>query len=148
MNNFLIEERRPDISGAISRDVTKHFFTRMLSGKAAIITDRPASIMAAVRRQWLPLCRAAVKERSKTLNIDRVVEFERQIEFMKNLRIAPVAKAPMAFVTLGTVDEYIANPPECTTLYVTQAVTGADLDKITQKMLKGASVVLYKFGEE
>lgn len=47
----LYREQRHAGSAPVSRDLAKHLYTRMMCGKVAVVTDKPASMLAAVRKQ-------------------------------------------------------------------------------------------------
>jgi hypothetical protein len=57
-----------------TKDIARHLYTRMYYGKVVIVTDRPMSVIGALRKQWLKLARKAQKERAGTLNPTRIKE--------------------------------------------------------------------------
>jgi hypothetical protein len=44
---------------SIAADIMRHFHARQHLGKAVIVCDQPVGLLAAARRQWLKMGRAA-----------------------------------------------------------------------------------------
>lgn len=129
-----------------TKDIARHLYTRMSCGKIVIVADKPASVLAALRKQWLKLGRKVQKERARTLNAVKVRELSEIIAHMHTLRFT--TKWPQddyaADIYIATVDQLLPWAPECRTLYVTCGVRLEEMHLITAWMQKGSLVVICK----
>jgi hypothetical protein len=126
-----------------TKDIARHLYTRMSCGKVVIVADKPASVLAALRKQWLKLGRKAQKERASTLNAVKIRELSEIIAHMHTLRFT--TKWPQddyaADVYIAAVDQLLQWAPECRTLYVTCDMGTEELHMITAWMPNGSLVV-------
>lgn len=127
-----------------TKDIARHLYTRMSCGKVVIVADKPASVLAALCKQWLKLGRKVQKERASTLNAVKVRELSEIIAHMHTLRFT--TKWPQddyaADVYIATVDQLLEWAPECRTLYVTCNVKPEELHMITAWMPQESLVVI------
>ena len=141
----LYREQRYAGSAPISRNLAKHLYTRMMCGKVAVVTDKPASMLAAVRKQWMQIERQLRRERSSTLDATRILELTYEISRMQS--IVFTAKAPIdepqADVLFATAADFLKWPPQCRTMYVTCTVELEVLHQITAWMGVHGLVVMY-----
>ncbi|HEX7963960.1 MAG TPA: hypothetical protein VF466_05230 [Candidatus Saccharimonadales bacterium] len=141
----LYREQRFAGSAPVSRDLAKHLYTRMMCGKVAVVTDKPASMLAAVRKQWMQIERQLRRERSSTLDATRILELTYEIPRMQSMVFtakAPIDE-PQADVLFATADDFLKWPPQCRTMYVTCAVELEVLYQITAWMAVHGLVVMY-----
>jgi len=145
MQGLYIEHRLKG-SSTISEDLAKHLYTRALQGNVAIVTDSPVAMLSAVRKQWLKIERHLRRERSSTLNANKILELTHQIARMQTIRFTAKAPRddPMGDVQFATVEDWMAWPPECRTLYVTCQITNEQLHLVTSWMREGGVVVVYE----
>jgi hypothetical protein len=73
---------------SIAADIMRHLHTRQYLGKAIIICDQPLPLLAASRKQWLKLTRSIQKQRSSTLNADKILKYTHTITRMQHMRFS------------------------------------------------------------
>lgn len=142
----LYREQRFAGSAPVSRDLAKHLYTRMMCGKVAIVTDKPASMLAAVRKQWMQIERQLRRERSSTLDATRILELTYEIPRMQSMVFtakAPIDE-PQADVLFATAADFLRWPPQCRTMYVACPVELEVLHQITAWMVVHGLVVVYE----
>lgn len=105
---------------SIAADIMRHLHTRQYLGKAVIICDQPLPIMAASRKQWLKLTRSIQKQRSSTLNADKILKFTHTITRMQHMRFThkQPLKDPEADVYFLTRKDCEHMPAHCYTIYL------------------------------
>jgi len=138
----LIREEGSFGSNPGAKDLARHLYTRMFSGKVVIVAERPAALMSPLRRQWFRLYRRASREQSSTLDSGRVLELTKLRTRMLNMRFT--TKWPDDLpgdVYIVTVEQLLQWAPECRTMYVTCDVELEDLHRITAMMPPGSLVV-------
>lgn len=141
-------EHRQRGSSTISEDLTKHLYTRVMQGNVAIVAENPVAMLAAVRKRWLAIERHLRRERSSTLNAAKILELTHEITRAQTIRFTakPPADDPMGEVQFATIEDFIAWPPQCRTLYVTCLITNEQLHLVTSWMREGGLVVVYDEG--
>jgi hypothetical protein len=132
----------------LSRDLAERICEHSISGKIAVITDKPTSLLSATKKQLAGLIRRLQRERASTLNSAKISDLNQQIVWAQ--RLSFTAKEPGDFleatVTFGTVDSFARVPPLCSTLYVTHTLDKEKLYMLTGWMPKGSAVIIYGNG--
>jgi hypothetical protein len=116
----------------------------MACGRVVIVSEDPATVYPALRKQWYKLIRKAQKEQASTLNAVRKYEMSEAIVRMLGLRFTtkwPPDGYDSADVYIVTANELLQWAPECKTLYVTSNIQPEQLHMVTSWMAKGALVV-------
>ncbi len=144
MHGLKVEHRH--LNGKpLARDLATRLYIRSLHGKVVIVTDKPLSTLASVRKQWVRMMRRAQVQRARTLDHRRRIELVSQLDHMQSLSFT--AKAPEdileANVTFVTADNLVRCAPECHTMYVTYTFPRVKLHMITSWMSKNGLVVIY-----
>ncbi|HTH72410.1 MAG TPA: hypothetical protein VL737_03565 [Candidatus Pristimantibacillus sp.] len=122
-----IELRKPTARGSESviADAMRHLNTRQHLGRAVIVCPQPAIALSAARKQWLKLSRALQKQRSSTLNADKILKYTHTITRMQRMRFT--AKTPLeqpdGEVYFLQPDELATLPVHCWTLYILSPVS-------------------------
>lgn len=140
----LIREEYSFGANPSAKDLARHLYTRVQSGKVVILADNPQSLLPVLRKQWLKLARKVSKERSSTLDGSRIYELTGVITHMQNLEFTtkwPFDDYP-ADVYIVTAEQLLQWAPECRTIYITSLVEPEKIHKITALMPKGALVVV------
>lgn len=127
-----------------AKDLARHLYTRMWSGAIVIVADKPLALISPVRKQWLKLARKVQRERAGTMNAARIKELTDITMRMHNLRFLPKWSEDVeaADVYLATVEQLLAWPPECSTMYITGDVELEKLYMITAWMPQGSLIVI------
>ena len=145
MHGLYREDRHPG-SSPISQDLAKHLYTRMLCGKVAIVTEKPGTMLAAVRKQWMNVERRIRRERSSTLDARKILELTYQLPRFQTLVFT--AKRPLeeprADVQFATIEDFLEWPPQCRTLYVACPIKLEQLHMVTSWMPPHSLVVVYE----
>lgn len=129
----------------LSWHLARHIYNNGRAGKIAIVTDKPSSLLASTRKQWLHLIHRAQSERSSTVARPRIKELDERILWMQQVTFS--SKAPddllEADVTFATVDDFVRVPPVGHGIYVTTDVELTKLHMLTSWMPRDAEVVFY-----
>lgn len=139
-----LEHRHPN--RALSVDLAAHISTRYTKGKIAIVTSNPQAFMSSVRKQWMRLIRLAQHEQARTLNRQRKDDLAETIYSMQTASFTakdPADERP-ANVSFATVEQFIASPPECRTLYITEPIPKLSQHMIVGWMPRDGRVVIYE----
>lgn len=130
---------------SLSYDLAAHIRERARYGKIAVVTDRPASLLPPLRKQWAHLMRNLQTERARTLQVGRIQELNEELSRMQNLTFT--AKPPddvlEADVTIATVSSFLKVAPMCPTMFVACKLTNLELHMVTSWMPTSAQVVIY-----
>lgn len=145
MHALYTEQREISGKNTLSRDLAHHLYLRSQRDKVIVVTDKPAVLLSATRKQWFKLMRQVMRQRSGTVNPIRAAELASQITYMENLRFS--AKRPQdyldAAVTFATADDLIKTAPICRTAYITYDIGMEKLHLLTSWMPEGGVVVVY-----
>lgn len=118
---------------SVIADAMRHLHTRQHLGKTVIVHHQPASILSPSRKQWLKLTRNLQKQRSSTLNADKILKYTHGITRMQRMRFS--AKTPLeqpdGDVYFLRPQELITMPINCWSLYVLCAL---DTDLIREAL--------------
>lgn len=144
MHGLLVERYSLEEKG-LSRQLAVHIATHGSQGKMAVVTDKPITLLASVRKQWLRLIRLTENERSSTLNPARKEQLEIHLEWMCQLRFTAKAPEDMleADITFATADDFVSNPPDCRTVYITYGFECEKLHMLTSWMPRNGVIVIY-----
>lgn len=142
----LLTERYVLEGRTLSRQLALHIAAHALQGKIAVVTDRPDSLLASTRKQWLRLIRLTENERSSTLNPARKEQLEMQLEWMRQLRFTAKPPEDMleADVTFAVADTFVHNSPDCRRVYITYDFGHDKLHMLTSWMPINGIVVFYE----
>ncbi len=80
-------------SDSVAADIMRHLHTRQHLGKALVICDQPQIFLSAARKQWLKLSRIIQKQRSSTLNADKILKYTHTITRMQHMHFS--TKSPL-----------------------------------------------------
>ena len=146
MHELYVETRSLNRHGSLSWDLAHHMFARAQCGKIAVVTDRPVSVMAATRKQWMRIYRQGLKEQSSTLNAARLLELTRILARMQSMTFSAKLSDDLleADVTFAGADEFVRIPPTCPTVYVTYEFEREKVHMLTSWMARGGLVVEYE----
>ena len=92
-----------------------------MQGSVAVVAKNPVAMFAAVRKRWLTIERHLWRERSSTLNTSKILELTHQLTRMQTIHFTAKSPSddPMGDVQFAIIEDFVAWPPECRTLYVT-----------------------------
>lgn len=144
MHGLLVETYSLESRG-LSQQLAAHIAAHGPQGKIAVVTDKPVSLLASTRKQWLRLIRLTENERSSTLNPTRKEQLGVQLEWMRQLRFTAKPPEDMleAEVTFAVADDLVRNPPDCRMVYVTYSFEREKLHMLTSWMPRNGVAVIY-----
>jgi hypothetical protein len=123
MAKCYFELRKQSAKGtdSIAADIMRHLHTRQHLGKVVILSDQPVALLAASRKQWLKLSRMIQKQRSSTLNADKILKYTHTITHMQHMRFTSktALQDPEADVYFLAKDGCQTMPLHCYSIYVT-----------------------------
>lgn len=145
MARFYTERRPIPKATSLSWDLAHHMYMRQLCGKIVVVAESPAILLSAVSKQWRKVIRQTQRERSSTLNAERIRELTQTIMDMQKLRFVANTLHAQAKgdVFFASPQELLLTPPGCRTLYVTCQVEDAMLAALTSNMPAHSLIVLY-----
>lgn len=130
---------------SIAADIMRHLHTRQHLGKVVIICDQSIPMLAAARKQWLKLTRAIQRQRSSTLNADKILKYTHTITHMQHMRFShksPIDE-PEADVYFVESDESKTMPAHCYTIYTTCNISASLAPDMIAQLPSEALVVDY-----
>lgn len=149
MHGFYTENRKLPAGISLSRDLTQHIFMRAARGPVVVISERPQDLAAVSKKQWHVLLRLVQRERASTLRATRIAELTNQITWMRELgftarKDSPPEENKVLFIT---IEDAIAHPPICSTLYITRKIGQEQFSLASSWLIKNSVVVLYKIDD-
>lgn len=140
-----VRPTRRTMNDGLATDIAKHLHTRQHLGSAIIVTAEPLKLLAVVRKQWFKLARHLQRERASTVNAQKILHLTYAVTRMHNLTF--VAKTPEqrpdASVFFIDANQLSIVPPQCYSLYLTEAVPVEHLKDYIHTMPSGSLVVDY-----
>ncbi len=129
----------------LSQQLAGHIAAHGPQGRVAIVTDRPMTLLASVRKQWLRLIRLTERERSSTLKVARKEQLEIHLEWMRQLKFTSKAPEDLleADVTFAIAGDFVRVPPDCRIVYITYSFEREKLHMLTSWMPRNGVVVIY-----
>jgi len=146
MHSLYIEHRPLNGKTLLSWDLAHHIYIRGVQGRIAVVADKPTTLLADTRKQWLKIMRHVQRERSSTLSSGRIKGLDEQLAWMQSLTFS--AKPPddtlEADITFATAENFVRVPPECSVVYITYSFEKEKLHMLTSWMPKSGRVIIYE----
>lgn len=140
MHGLDVKYRHPN-NRSLSRDLADQIYESSLHGNVAVVTEKPLTTLASVKKQWLKVIERLQVERA------RILQSGQGQKIIHMQRVTFTAKAPYDIlgsgVTFATVDDFLRFAPDCHTMYVTGSIPKDRLHLITSWMPKDGIVVIY-----
>ncbi len=146
VTNCYFELRKYSRGGAnLTADVMRHLHTRQHLGKAVIVCDQPAGFISSARKHWLKLSRSLQKERSSTLNADKILKYTHAVTHMQRMHFT--AKSPLerpeADIYFLSPDDLEVMPLNCWTVYILCPAPSETADAALRQLPGDSLVVDY-----
>lgn len=145
MHELNIEYRHLD-KHSLSRDLADQIYDSSLRGNVTVVTEKPITTLASVKKQWSRRIERLQVERVRVLQSEQGHNLDQQIIHMQ--RVTFTAKAPYDIlgsgVTFAAVDDFLRFAPDCHTMYITYSIAKEQLHLITSWMPKDGTVVIYE----
>lgn len=147
MNVYLEQRKLPNsnTTDRLAADLARHLYTRQYLGKTIVVCEGPLGVVSSARKQWLKLARTLQRQRSSTLNADKILKYTHGIAHMQRLRFSskPPLEQPGADVFFMTSDNLENIPAQCLTLYLISQVSTEQLTLVCEQLPADALVVDY-----
>lgn len=132
-------------SGSLGADIAKHLEARQHLGKTIIVCERPLNLMPTVRKQWLKLARQLQRERSSTVNAEKILRLTSAITHMHHMRfsIKTPIQEPRAHVFFVTPELVELMPPNVYSFYVTAPLSPDALLETVEQLPNDALLIDY-----
>ena len=122
MAKCYFELRKQSAKGtdSMAADIMRHLHTRQHLGKVVVICEQPTALLAASRKQWLKLSRTIQKQRSSTLNADKILKYTHTITHMQHMRFTTKGALQDPDADVYFLDEKTCGtmPLHCFSIYV------------------------------
>ncbi|MET1033585.1 MAG: hypothetical protein ABWX94_03725 [Candidatus Saccharimonadales bacterium] len=130
---------------SVAADMMRHLHARRRLGKAVVVCDQPISLLAACRKQWLKLGRLIQKQRSSTLNADKILKHTLTITHMQHMRFT--SKTPLedpdADIYFLSKNDLADLPRNCLSLYAYTVLNTPQVRAILKQLPADALIVDY-----
>src|SRR6266498_1188011 len=145
MQRYLETRSINSTSKTVGADLARHLLTRQHLGKTVIVCDKPIIFMSVVRKYWFRLARTLQKERSSTLNAEKILQLTHDITHMQHMEFSAktAREHPQAAVFFLTPAQALALPASCFSLYILEAPQAEQLLKMIEQLPNASLVVDY-----
>lgn len=143
---FEKREKPTNQTAIIMADIMRHLHVRQYLGKSIVICDNSFSALRNARKQWLKLSRIIQKQRSSTVNVDKILRHTYTITHMQHMQFSAKSpiEAPDTHVFFCTPDS-LPNilPANTFTVYITTQLNKHVAEKIIEQLPSNALLVDY-----
>lgn len=149
MKKIFLEQRNVKKSAAHSEaaDIANHLLKRQHLGRAIILTDKPNPLLCVVRKQWMRLARSLQKDRSSTINAEKIMRLTHRITHMQRMNFSTRSQdeQPQTEVFFASPHEISRLPADCFTIYITSPISDSQMGVLLQQMPANSLVVDYTY---
>lgn len=142
-----IELRKTAAKGSESTaaDVMRHLHTRQHLGKAVIISEQPANMLAAGRKQWMKIARSLQKQRASTLNADKILKHTHTITHMQHMRFTTQSalESPESDVYFMEPGNLEVIPVHCWGVYIMDGITAPSAESLLNQLPAECLIIDY-----
>lgn len=130
---------------SLAADVMRHLHTRQHIGKAVVMCEQPMTALAAARKQWLKLSRIIQKQRSSTLNADKILKYTHTITHMQHMHFTSKTplEEPDADVYFLDQTNYATMPVHCYSVYFSISVPLENARDMIEQLPAEALIIDY-----
>jgi hypothetical protein len=138
-------ETRSTQNTITASDLARHLLPRQHLGKTVVVCDKPVIMMSLTRKYWLKLLRTLLRERSSTLNVEKILQLTYDVTHMQHMGFAakPFYANPEADVFFVAPDQIGQLPPQCFSLYVVDAPASEQFNNAIAQLPEKALVIDY-----
>jgi hypothetical protein len=142
---FELRNRSARGTDSLAADIMRHLHARQHIGKAVVVCEQPTALLAACRKQWLKLTRVIQKQRSSTLNADKILKYTHTITHMQHMRFTGKTplEEPDADVYFLDASSLTVTPLHCYTVYTHTRLSLSVAGKIIEQLPAEALFVDY-----
>jgi hypothetical protein len=138
-------ETRSAQNALTAADLARHLLPRQHLGKIVVVCDKPVIMMSVTRKYWLKLSRTLQRERSSTLNAEKILQLTHDITHMQHMGFIakPFYENPEGDVFFITPAQLEQLPPQCFSLYIVEPPDDASLRDTIAQLPDKALVIDY-----
>lgn len=148
MATSYLEIRQQSARGtdSIAADVMRHLHARQHLGKTVVVCSQPLDLIGPMRKQWLKLSRALQKQRSGTVNADKILKYTHNITHMQHMHFtvkSPLDQpdADIYFLKPGDINIL---PVHCWTIYLLSPVKLQRAEGMLLQLPSNSLIVTYQ----
>lgn len=130
----------------IAADIMRHLHARQHLGKVIIVCDQPFALLTAGRLQWVKLIRMIQRQRSNTLNTDKILKYTYTATHMQRMRFTHKSPLENPDADVYFLDSRLCEvlPTQCYTLYIHTLPGGDAITPIIKQLPIEALIVDYE----
>ncbi len=129
----------------IMADVMRHFHARHHLGKAVIVGEDPAAMLALAHKQWLKLSRTLQRRRGGATNAVEILKYTYTITQMQHLVMvaAPAHEQPEAHMFFVRPEQLRFLPANCLSIYLAADLTDRQMERLAAELPASSLLVDY-----
>jgi len=146
MIGLYIEQRALKGTTSLSQDLVGHILRQQRRGRVAIVTNKPITLLGAVRKQWSKTIHRVEREQVSTLGTLRKLQLADELSHLRRTTFTtelPINE-PIADIAFATARDFLQAPPTCYTLYITCAIERHERYMLASWMPPHGLVVVYE----
>lgn len=145
MQRYLEIRNITSASTSVPSDLAQHLLARQHLGKAIVVCDKPVIRIGIMRKHWFRQTRNVQRERSSTLNVERILQLTHDITRMQRMDFVarPFPASPMSDVFFVTADQLDELPPNCYSMYIVSPPTATQLRSAIDQLPNRSLVIDY-----
>lgn len=130
---------------SLAADMMRHLYTRQYLGKTVVVCEQPVVMLSTARKQWLKLSRSLQRQRSSTINADKILKYTHGIAHMQRLRFSSKIplEQPNADVFFLEPDQLQTLPAQCLNVYVVARVNASNIEQLLNQLPQDALLTDY-----
>lgn len=142
--NDLYVERRALHGARLAPILARHLYARCGEGRSVILTEYPSRLKGSVAKAWHRLEHEVRRQRSSTLDLDRIRILDQELAMVRSLRFSTMAVPDDTWsAVIFMKPDHAELPPACHTLYVTCKMPMERLSLLTVWMPMEGAVVIF-----
>lgn len=140
---WCLDIRSVETCEKLSLDIVRHLEQRLKVGPALILHSCPTSILPALRKRWLHLCREVEKQQASTLDRTKKRALGVELSRLKNFTFSCCDSRRLTDVVVACPGTDCSLLPKFSTLYVASDASSQDFRRILACAKPNSAVVLY-----
>lgn len=140
---WYVDIRNIDSIEKISLDLVRHLEQRVKVGAVLIIHPEPTSILPALKKRWLHLCREVEKQRASTLDKDKKRALSIELSKLRNYTFCCNNRNPDADVVVAPACSRVQYTAPFATLYIASHMSIEQFACLLEKAAMQTVIVLY-----
>lgn len=142
---FYIDVRRYDRNDELSYDLSQHLPRRLPVGPVIVVTDNPPIFLSVIRKRLARVRDDVEREHARTLDRNKKMGFNRELHRLRTARFTTKPQTLVANpdVLFATPYALMGRWLQCSTLYITTALSASELQASLRMLASGGLLVVY-----